>query len=271
MCSEANESAKPYLSQNHIQSASIMIPCPWSDEFVNWYKNNPEEDVGVHLTLTSEWQTYRWGPVSEAQQVPGLLDPDGFLWRDVRSVVQHATPAEVDIEIHAQIDNVLANGIDPGHIDTHMGTLYASLEFAKVYLNAAMEYGIPAMALELTEPIAEHFRSQGYPITDELIKFSQNYTLPKLDAFYSVGGASTYQEKKQKFYSLVQSLTPGITEIIFHPSIESDTLKNITNSWQQRVWEAQMFSDPEVIQFFQDEGVEFTNWKEMMKRFRERT
>jgi predicted glycoside hydrolase/deacetylase ChbG (UPF0249 family) len=68
----------------------------------------------------------------------------------------------------------------------------------------------------------------------------------------------------------VQSLSPGLNEIIFHPSVLTETLKAITGTWQQRAWEAQMFSDPAVHAFFKREGVEFTNWKEIMKRWEER-
>jgi hypothetical protein len=94
--------------------------------------------------------------------------------------------------------------------------------------------------------------------------------LPKLDDFSSVPDGKDYQNKKENFFDLIQNLEPGITEIIFHPSIYTEGLKKITNSWQQRVWEAKMFSDPEVIQFLKNEGIIFTNWKEMMVRFKER-
>ena len=75
-------------------------------------------------------------------------------------------------------------------------------------------------------------------------------------------------KRLRTFFNLIKSLRPGLTEIIFHPSVETENLKTITNSWQQRVWEAEMFSDPQVLQFFQDEGVVFTNWIEVMDRFR---
>lgn len=271
MCQEANEAVKPYLTKDLIQSASIMVPCPKFKEIAAWYKDHPEEDMGLHLTLTSEWKTYRWGPVSNPDEVPGLVDPEGYLWRDVPNVIQHASAQEVNREIRAQIEAALAAGIKPGHLDTHMGTVYASLEFTRVYLSIAMEYEIPAMIIEFTPDIVTKFRGQGYPITDEMIAFAATYNMPKLDDFNGLPSASSYEEKKQKLFELVRSLKPGITEIIFHPSVETDSLKKITNSWQQRVWEAQLFSDPEVIQFFHQEGVLFTNWKEMMHRFRERT
>ena len=271
MCSEANQAAEPYLLNDEIQSAAAMVPCPWFDEFAEWAINNPQEDIGLHLTLTSEWQTYRWGPVSDPKSVPGLIDPDGFLWHEVVGVVNHATAEEVEIEIRAQIERSIQLGYRPDHIDTHMGTLYSRADYAYVYFKAAMDYNIPAMAIEFTPEIVEKFRGQGYPITDEMIEFFNQYSLPKLDDFFSVPQGNTYEEKIAIFFQLIQSLNPGISEIIFHPSVETENLKGITNSWQQRVWEAKMFSDPAVIEFMQAEGIIFTNWKEMMTRFSERS
>jgi hypothetical protein len=270
MCYEANHAAKKYLQNNEIQSAAAMVPCPWFDEFAKWAVANPDEDIGLHLTLTSEWQTYRWGPISNPRDVPGLIDNDGYLWHTVSGVVTHASSEEIEVEIRAQIDRAIQVGMKPDHIDTHMGTLFARTDYAYVFFKAAMDYNIPANVIEFTPLVVDKFRKQGYPITDEMIKYSHEYTLPKLDDFYSVPNGSTYENKKANFFKLIQTLKPGISEIIFHSSIESEGLKKITNSWQQRVWEAEMFSDPNVIQFMKDEGLIFTNWKEMMERFNER-
>lgn len=270
MCEEANIATIKYLEAGHIQSAAAMPPCPKFEEMIAWAIDNPQADVGLHLALTSEWREYRWPPVSPANEVPGLIDPEGMLWRSVEEVVEHATPEEVAKEVRAQIEKSIALGYPPDHIDTHMGTLYGHPEFAKAYLNIAMEYGIPANAIDMSDPlVVEQFRKVGYPITDELIKFMGNYTLPKLDNFTSAPNSDTYEEKVKAFQDLIKSLRPGLTEIIFHPSTDTDNLKRITGSWQQRVWESQMFSDPNMIQFFKDEGIIFTNWKEIMKRFNE--
>jgi chitin disaccharide deacetylase len=89
----------------------------------------PKADIGVHLTLTSEWKTWRWGTLADPEKVPGLIDPQGKMWRSVPEVVINATPQEVEAEIRAQIDKMLELGYKPTHIDTHMGTLYGSPEF----------------------------------------------------------------------------------------------------------------------------------------------
>lgn len=271
MCEEANIATKKYLLDGHIQSAAAMPPCPEFEDMIEWAKEHPDIDVGLHLTLTSEWKTYRWPSVAPVEEVPGLIDEEGKLWRSVEEVVQHATVEEVAKEVRAQIEKSIAMGYRPDHIDTHMGTLYGSPEFAKAYLEIAMEYGIPANAIDMSDSaVVAYFRQVGYPITDELVEFMDAYTLPKVDNFTSAPNAKTYEEKVQAFKDLIKSLRPGLTEIIFHPSVPSENLKSITGSWQQRNWEAEMFADPDLIQFFEDEGIIFTNWKEIMKRFEER-
>ncbi len=149
-----------------------------------------------------------------------------------------------------------------------MGTLYGHPSFVEVFLKVAQEYNIPANAMVLSDPkVVAVFRQQGYPITDEVIELVNNYKLPKVDLFTSVPKGDTYEEKKENFKLLVKSLKPGLSEIIFHPSVETENLKSITNSWEQRVWEAKMFSDAELLDFFENEGIIFTNWKEIMQRF----
>ena len=270
MCPEANIAAKDQLTKGHIQSAAVMIPCPNAEEFISWAKEHPNMDVGLHLTLTSEWKKYRWGPVTPNEEVPGLIDPEDKLWRSVPEVVQHASADEVEKEIRAQIEQSLAWGYTPDHIDTHMGTLFGHPNYVKAYIKVAQEYGIPANIIDLSDPaVLAEFRAKGYPLDESVVEMTAAYTLPKLDYFSSAPKADTYEEKVEHFKTLIKSLKPGLTEIIFHPSVETDNLRSITGSWQQRVWESQIFSDPELIKFFEEEGIIFTNWKEIMERFQQ--
>ena len=127
MCSEANEAVIPYLLNNQIQSASAMVPCPWFNDIADWYKNNPDKDIGLHLTLTSEWKLYRWGPISNELMNSNLTDSEGYLWRRVEDVVSRVSVNDIEKEIIAQINRARQLGIEPGHIDTHMGTLYSKV------------------------------------------------------------------------------------------------------------------------------------------------
>ena len=268
MSEGANIATAHYLENQLIQSAAIMAPCPAADEFIQWAIDHPDADVGMHLTHTSEWKSYRWGPVSDPAEVPGLIDPEGMLWHEVPDVVMNASADEVEKEVRAQIDKAISMGYMPNHIDTHMGTLYGHAAYVERFLKVAEEYGIPANVIDLSDPqVAGKFKEAGYPIDDNVIGLIDRYSLPKLDNFTSAPNGRTYEEKIENFKLLIKSLPAGLTEIIFHPSVESEELKTITNSWQQRVWEAKMFSDPDLIKFFEEEGIIFTNWIEIMKKF----
>ena len=269
MCPEANIAAKKLLSDGVIQSSAVMIPCPNAQEFITWANDHPAMDVGLHLTLTSEWKTYRWGPVTNGSEVPGLLDEDNKMWHEVPQVVQHATAAEIEKEIRSQIEQSISWGHRPDHIDTHMGTLFGHPSYVEVYIKVAEEYGIPANIIDISKPeVLAEFRRQGYPMNDNVVQMVEAYKLPKLDYFTSAPNAKTYEEKISNFKELIRSLEPGLTEIIFHPSVLTENLKGITNSWQQRVWESEMFSDPDLIRFFKEEGIIFTNWQEINDRFK---
>jgi predicted glycoside hydrolase/deacetylase ChbG (UPF0249 family) len=268
MCYEANLAAQRALSKGVYRSAACMVPCPWFNEMAAWCVAHPEYDVGLHLTLTSEWKYYRWPPVAPHEKVPGLIDPMGYLFRSVPEVATSAKASEIGTEIRAQLARARRLGMNPSHIDTHMGTVYARPDYTLEYMKVAMEEQIPAMVVEMSPQSIEKFKKQGYPITPDSLKLVANYKLPKLDDFHSVGEGKTYEDKRQKFFDQLRLFPPGLNEIIYHPSIETEGLKKITNSWQQRVWEERLFNDPVVQQFIKDNGIIVTNWKEVMERFK---
>ena len=81
------------LDKGAISSASIMMPTPWVTEVATYARQHPNADLGLHLTLTSEWLTYRWGSVESKDKVPSLLDSTGTFPSEVPPVVARAKPA----------------------------------------------------------------------------------------------------------------------------------------------------------------------------------
>lgn len=271
MCYEANYAAKHYMTTNkYVLSSAMMVPCPWFNEIAAWYRENPEHCMGLHLAMNSEWKHYRWPPVAPASEVPGMVDDKGYLWQSTLQTALSASAKEVETEIRAQIERALAAGIRPTHIDTHMGTLYARPDYTEAFFRLAEEYEIPANVIEVTPYTTEKYRKRGIRELDRLAELIKAYKLPRLDDFDAVPNGDTYDEKLENFFTLVRDLRPGITEIIFHPSQETEGLKHITNSWQQRSWEARMFDDPTVHRFFEREGIHFTSWVDIMDRWRQR-
>src|SRR6266478_2212651 len=137
------------LNKNAVTSASIMVPCAWLTEVASYAKDHPDADLGLHLTLTSEWKTYRWGPIESKDKVPSLLDSAGYLWPESPIAAAHIKPEEAERELRTQTEHAIAAGIHPTHLDTHMGTLFNTPELFAVFAKVAHDYHLPFLAPRL--------------------------------------------------------------------------------------------------------------------------
>lgn len=244
------------LDRHVVSSASIMVPCPWLTEVAEYAKTQPDADLGLHLTLTSEWKDYRWGPAASRNLVPGLLGPDGNLWPDVPFVTKNAKPAEVEAEIRAQIERAIQVGIHPTHLDSHMGTLFTP-EFFAVYVKVAREYGLPFLAM----------RSQSAP-ANMLALLKDSDIIPDAIAMAS----SAKPENWAAYYThVIRSLKPGLTELIVHLAYDDAEMQAVTEghaayggAWRQRDFD--VITSPAFRQALKDNHVTLIGWKEIKQR-----
>ncbi|MFN7926449.1 MAG: polysaccharide deacetylase family protein [Blastocatellia bacterium] len=253
------------LKHQMVTSGSIMVPCPWFPEIADYAKQHPELDLGLHLTLTSEWKYLRWRPVAPIDKVPGLLDEQGFMWKSERQTAMKATPQEVETELRAQIERALAFGIKPTHLDTHMGTLYTRQDFFEVYAKLGKEYGIPIMAMRPTPEAMVFAKKDGSPITAERLTKLEQDGYPVLDYLVTGVEGKTFAERKQAYHQLLRNLKPGVTMLIVHLGLDNDELKATTGSWQQRHADFLSFTDPETKKLMDELGIKTTTWRELGK------
>jgi predicted glycoside hydrolase/deacetylase ChbG (UPF0249 family) len=196
-------------------SASLMVPCPWARDAAAMYRG---EDVGVHLTLNSEWDTYRWGPITHS---PSLLDGDGGFPRTVEDVWDHADLDEVRKECRAQIERAIYWGFDISHLDAHMGTMQLRAEFFDVYLEMAVDFRLPLrMAGARAErligfPYRRLAREQGVLFTDFFVQ--------------------SHVGSRRSIERVLFDLRPGVTEVYLHPAQDSDELRASHPDWANRV------------------------------------
>ncbi len=247
-------------------SWAVMMPCPWVPDIAHYLKKNPDVDSGLHLTLTSEWEPYRWGPVAGKSQVPGLVDPEGCLWRNVAGVVTKSTPDEVEREIRAQIDRAETIGLPITHIDSHMGTLFARPEFFERFVRVGIEKQIPILAIG---GHATYTRIENPEATGKLqawIPIIWNAGLPVLDDLHTGSYGWKPEEKTRRLLALLAELKPGVTEILFHASKPTEDFPIITSSSNSRLADLKALTDPEVKKLIQDRGIVLTTWKELSKR-----
>jgi len=139
MCHGDNRAFLDLARRGLVTCGSVMVPCPWFREIAEAGAADPSLDLGVHLTLTSEWDHYRWRPVSTVSRASGLTDPDGYCWRDVASLRRHLVPEAAEAELRAQIETALAAGLRPSHIDAHMAAAMLP-ELLDCHIRLARDY-----------------------------------------------------------------------------------------------------------------------------------
>jgi predicted glycoside hydrolase/deacetylase ChbG (UPF0249 family) len=244
------------LDKHAVTSASIMVPCPWLTEVAAYAKSHPEADLGLHLTLSSEWETYRWGSVESKDRVPSLYDPSGYLWPDTGSAVTHIKPEEAEREIRAQIDRAIAMGIHPTHLDSHMAVLFTRPDIFAVYAKVAHAYNLPFLAAFLGT--SKEMRASLAP--NDIV----------LDSVV-IANPSIHPGEWRDFYvNAIKNLKPGVNEIIVHLGLDDAELEAITidhpdygAAWRQRDYDA--VTSPEFKKALADSHVILIGWKDLKK------
>jgi predicted glycoside hydrolase/deacetylase ChbG (UPF0249 family) len=255
MCHSANLAHIDAIEKGLVTSATIMVPCPWFMEIAKYAKEHPDKDFGLHLTHTSEWQKYKWGPVAPKSEIPKLVDPQGYLWPNEEEIYKVSTPKEAEIEARAQIKKALAAGIDVTHLDSHMGALQRHPDYMQVYLKLGKEFNLPLRMAnqELLERFgAPEFRAQatkmGIVFTDYLLHEEREYKLPV----------------KEKFLKILNELKPGVSELYIHPGQRTEEMKAITGTWEERSEEADIFtSDPDIRQMIKDKNIHLIGYRKL--------
>jgi chitin disaccharide deacetylase len=214
MCHASTEGCVTALSDGVATSASLMAPCPWAAYAASRCDG---ADVGVHLTLNAEWERYRWGPLTSG---PSLRLADGGFPRSVRHVIDNADVDEVRTELRAQIERLLAWGVDVTHLDAHMYVVQEDPRLVTVYLDLAVEFALPLRlsgSVGLSgDPIRGRAAELGVLAPDHLVP------LPAMGS-------------RQPLLRALASLESGVTELHAHPAIDTPELRALAPDWATRV------------------------------------
>ena len=285
MSYDCNAGTIDVLTSGVAKSCSIMMPCPWVPGFFHYLKNHPDTDAGLHLTLTSEWKDYRWGPVSGKPAVPGLVDPEGVMWSSVADVVKHATADEVETEIRAQIEKALQMGFRPTHLDSHMGTLFATPAFIERYIRMGVEYKIPIMfpcghntlaaeqvkgtgvTMEQTRAVGKMLWAAGLPVIDDLHNTSY---APHLPAGVKPTKENLQKYKTEFYINALKEVKPGITYMIMHCIKPTEVFPFISDSGPVREGDYLAMMNPELKKYVEKNGIIIMTMRELMARRQKR-
>jgi chitin disaccharide deacetylase len=268
MCHASVQAYMDLWNFGTITSGAVMVPCPWFPAVAKICRENPDLDMGVHATLNSEWDTYRWRPLSTLDPGSGLLDEEGYFHHWQPEVYANAKPEAVEVEVNAQIEHAISAGIDVTHVDSHMGTIMSPL-FIQSYIQAAAIRFLPNMLprtdakgievmsisvedLQAYQPVMKQLIEMGVPLLDGLL------AMPLMEP---KGQMETAKE-------LLGGLPEGITHFILHPSIDTAELRSIAPDWESRVANYNTFMSDELKKFIESEDIILIGYRQIREAMR---
>jgi len=255
MARSVDDASFAALNQGWIDSASIMVPCPWLPDVATFAKEHPDADLGLHLVLNSEWTTYRWGPVSSKDSVPSLLDPQGYFPLEETAVVANARLPEVERELRAQVERAMAFGIRPTHLDSHMATLFRTPQLVSVFHRLAREYGLPF----LYEREGDRRQEDQVPEDEVLV-----------DRVLGIEPGVPPDEWRAAYEKMLAPLPAGVYQLIVHLAHDDAEMRGATAdhpdwgaAWRQS--DVDLVSSPEFLRFLDEQGFVRVGWRDLAR------
>ncbi len=259
-----NKATFEALKSGLVTSTSMMVPSAWSAEVGVMAKEIPDADIGIHITLTNEWNNYNWPPKAGKSVVPGLTNEKGFMYPDCPPVTANASPEEVELEIRAQIKGANEMGITPTHLDSHMGCIfYGRPEYLRSYLKIAQELKIPAMVnnqimegiIKPNKAFFEGINLENIPVIDEII----------------MANPEDYESGMEEFYTKqLTNLKPGVHVMLIHLAFEDEEMNAVTAGhesyhapWRQADFD--FFTNEKAKELIQKNNIKLITWKEIGK------
>lgn len=252
-----NQASFDALDNGVVNSASVMAPCPWLAEVAAYARQHPGHDLGMHLTLTSEWRDFKWGPVAGAGTVPSLVDSAGYFHADCGDMARRAKANEVEIELRAQIERARSLGLEPTHLDSHMGCLFSQrADLFEIYLKLGREYGIPAMVTDL--------RTGGTP---EMRAMITERDLP-IDRVLTAGPSDFTAGMEQYYVRTLRELPAGVSVLLIHCALDNHEMKGVTvahphwgSQWRQADYD--FFTSDRARLLLQEENIQLVTWRQI--------
>jgi chitin disaccharide deacetylase len=261
MCHAGNAATFDAMEHGVMTAASLMLPCPWAFHAVQHLRDVPTLDVGVHLTLTAEWPSYRWGPLLGAARCPSLVDQDGFFYHDHVLVHERADLAEARAEVEAQMERAYALGLDPTNIDGHMGTFSADRRFLDLEVEMARRYRLPLRVHPGRRPERAGAEAPTPLDLTGLMTVDDRLGIALRDP----------AALQQQLLADLRTLRPGVTELGLHAALPTPEAQASMRDWEARAEAYRLVrDDDEVRQLIDDLGIVLIGWRQLREAQRAR-
>ena len=272
VCHSANEAVMDLFERGCIKSSTIMTPCPGAEEAVQFAVDPPQYAIGVHLTHTNEWkERWPWGSLTGGKS---LETPEGRMWPESEDFEAHCDYAEAMAESRAQIEFCESRGMQPSHVDSHMGALYGlngKLKMLPKTLALCSEKGYPFRMFSKVL-VSQCPEGTSVALFKAFVHFSaafgKIFHVPMPDYLMfseKIEKGESYEEFKNNFIEYLINIPYGISETYVHPAMPTDEMKSIAGSWERRYWEYLVMKDPEVHAAFKTHGVHLISYRDLVE------
>lgn len=258
LSNSVNKATFDALGSNSITSASIMMPCPWAYDAVLYAKDHPGLDIGIHLTLTSEWKSYKWDGIFSSNLISSLLDDNGYFYPSVEQLATHVKADEAEKELKTQIEKLISWGIKPSHIDTHMGSVMATPELLKVYLTLLEQYNLPVL-------FPREYAGMLPP--DMSVLYSKKIFL--IDNLFMLEPQMVGDKWIDAYRKAIEGLKPGLNQIIVHVGMDNEEMQAITrnhddygSAWRQKDFD--LMKSSEFRELLKKNNIILVKWSQIM-------
>ncbi|MFD0670216.1 polysaccharide deacetylase family protein [Cohnella sp. GCM10027633] len=272
LCQSANEGVLQLLEENAISSATIMMPCPWSEAAAaSLLARVPAADIGVHWTLTSEWAGYRWGPIGRLYPSDTLTERGGWFPATNTDIERKADPEQIRAELIAQTEAALAAGLTLTHADNHMGSLYGfhtGNDYLSIVFDVCSAYGLPFRlprslretgGRSIPKELGKRAKERARLAEDRGIVLPDYVTGPE----FRLAPGEGYEQLKAHGIAMLRGLLPGVTEWIGHPALLTEELRSFHGQPDKRGMELAFWRDPEVREALEEQNIRMIGWREL--------
>jgi len=265
MCQASVSAFSDLFDAGLISSGAVMMPCAWAVSAATYCRQHPNVDMGVHTTLTSEWPLYRWAPVSTRQAASGLIDSEGFFYHSNKEAQAHAESGFARQELAAQLELAIRWGMQPTHIDTHMGTV-AHPKIMQAYIEVGLQHGIPPMLLRLDEKqwLGRGMDINGARMATTMMNRLEEQGIPLVDHLIGMP-LDDPTDRLERTKQALADLQPGITHFIIHPSRDTPELRAITTDWACRVADYQVFTSQAMANFLKTSSLHVIGYRHLQQ------
>ena len=255
-----NDTSMESLLKNTVTSASVIMNAEKVQEIADFSKKYPKIDLGVHLTVTSEWKFHKWGGVLSNNDISSLLNSKNNFYWNKRKFTKYSKIKELHDELQAQVDLAISMGMNISHIDSHEGALFFDPDVFKTYLK-----------------IAENNNLLAFVPVQASVHFDESFPKPKhaviIDQFFMAEAGINHEEMEEYYLDILDNLKPGLSEIIVHFGLDDDKMKEITvdkidygSKWREMDYK--IFNSEKFINSIKKNNIKLINYKDLENHIR---